>query len=99
MKSDDSRVITIWFVAILSFIAGNCLDRIVNIYHNSTYLEPEDGEARVLNRHIRHYVWKDTIERLEIRKNEHGKEEWMVMSKNGKLEPAFWFDYSDPVEP
>jgi hypothetical protein len=58
-----------------------------------TYLEPEEGETRVLTLHERHWFSQDSIQRLEVRRSDWGTDEWMKQSKDGEWVQAFeWKD-------
>ena len=63
-----------------------------DIQQNPTFLEPEEGDARTFNLHHRHF-WGETVERLELRRNE-GEEKWMRKCKDGTWTEAFQWDYS-----
>lgn len=51
------------------------------------YLMPVEDTTRVLELHRRHWLWFETVERIEARKNGDGNWEWMKQAKNGQ-----WFD-------
>ncbi len=58
-----------------------------------TYLEPDDGDTRVLTLHKRYWFSKDSVQRVEVRRSDTGSEEWMIKSKNGEWVQAFeWSD-------
>ena len=60
-----------------------------------TYLEPEEGDTKVLNLHERHWFSDDSVQRVEVRRSDFGAYEWMKKTKNGEWVQAFEWNQQD----